>query len=206
MYNPPAFAETRPDELHAIIRAASLPVLVSPTMGGTLMATHLPLTLFSAPDRLVGHVARANPHWRDADCTARSLAIFTAAEGYVSPSWYASKAETGKVVPTWNYTAVHAAGRLEIIEDPEELLRIVTALTNRYEHHRPAPWAVTDAPAEYIASQLRGIIGLVLHIDVLEGKAKLSQNKTMPDRAGVAAGLDAENPALAAAMRKTFGE
>ena len=162
--------------------------------------------MFAGPERLVGHVARANPHWRDADPSARSLAIFTAADGYVSPSWYASKAETGKVVPTWNYMAVHATGRLEIIEDPEELLRIVTALTNRYEQPRPVPWAVTDAPADYIASQLKGIIGLVLHIDALEGKAKLSQNKTMHDRAGVAAGLDGENPVLAKAMRKTFGQ
>ncbi len=204
MYNPPAFAETQPDELHAIIRTASLPVLISLKVDGALLATHLPLTLFTGPDRLVGHVARANPHWRDADPKARSLAIFTAAEGYISPSWYATKAETGKVVPTWNYIAVHATGRLEIVEDPEALLQIVTALTDRYEKTRAAPWAVTDAPTAYIAAQLKGIVGLVLHIEALEGKAKLSQNKSIPDRIGVATGLDAENPALAKAVRETL--
>ncbi len=204
MYNPPAFSETRPEQLHALIRAANLPVLVSPATNGGLIATHLPLTLFRGPDRLVGHVARANPHWRHADQGAASLAIFTAAEGYISPSWYATKAETGKVVPTWNYTAVHATGHLEIVEDTSALLRIVTDLTDRYEQPRAAPWAVTDAPTDYIAAQLKGIVGLILHIDRLEGKAKLSQNKSMTDRTGVAAGLDAENPALAKAMRGTF--
>ena len=204
MYNPPAFSETRPEQLHALIRAANLPVLVSPTTGGGLIATHLPLTLFFGPDRLVGHVARANPHWRDTKQGAASLAIFTAAEGYISPSWYATKAEAGKVVPTWNYTAVHATGHLEVVEDTAALLRIVTDLTDRYEQPRAAPWAVTDAPTEYIAAQLKGIVGLILHIDRLEGKAKLSQNKSMADRTGVAVGLDAENPALAKAMRGTF--
>ncbi len=203
MYNPPAFTESRPGELQAIMQAASLPVLVSPTATG-LVATHLPL-LFAAPDRLIGHVARANPHWRDALPNADSLAIFTATDGYISPSWYPTKAATGQVVPTWNYQAVHATGRLELIDDPTELLAIVTQLTNHHEAARPAPWAVTDAPAAYIAAQLKGIVGLVLHITRLEGKAKLSQNKSPADQAGVIAGAAAENPALAAAMRKAAG-
>ena len=131
MYNPPAFVEERPEELQAIMRAASLPILISPSRNG-LLATHLPLR-FHAPDRLVGHVARANPHWRDFDPEAESLAIFVAADGYVSPSWYPSKAETGKVVPTWNYQAVHVTGRLETVEAPGRLLEIVTGLTNLYE-------------------------------------------------------------------------
>ena len=199
MYTPPAFAEDRPDELHAIMRAASLPVLISPSPHG-LLATHLPLS-FAAPDRLIGHFAKANTHWKDFDRRADSLAIFTAADGYVSPSWYASKAETGKVVPTWNYQAVHATGRLEIIEDPAEILKIVTGLTERFESPRASPWAVNDAPADYIASQLKGIVGVVMHITRLEGKAKLSQNKSAADQAGVMQGLATENPALAAAMK-----
>ncbi len=202
MYVPPAFAETRPEELHAIMRAASLPVLVSPTASG-LTATHLPLSL-DAPDRLVGHMARANPHWREFDPHAELLAIFTAVDGYVSPSWYATKAETGKVVPTWNYQAVHATGRLEIIEDPAALLDIVSKLTDRFEAPRATPWAVSDAPPDYIEAMLNGIVGVVLHITKLQGVAKLSQNKSMADREGVIAGAEAENPALAAAMRRTL--
>jgi len=202
MYVPSAFAETRPEELHAIMRAASLPVLVSPT-ASDLAATHLPLSL-EAPDRLVGHMARANQHWREFDPHAESLAIFTAVDGYVSPNWYATRAETGKVVPTWNYQAVHATGRLEIIEDPAALLDIVSKLTDRFEGPRATPWAVSDAPADYIAAQLNGIVGIVLHITKLQGVAKLSQNKSMADRDGVIAGAEAENPALAAAMRRTL--
>lgn len=202
MYVPPAFAETRPEELHAIMRAASLPVLVSPTATG-LAATHLPL-LLEAPDRLVGHMARANMHWRDFDPHAESLAIFTAVDGYVSPSWYATKAETGKVVPTWNYQAVHATGRLEIIEDRDALLEIVTRLTGRFEAPRATPWAVSDAPADYVAGHLKGIVGVVMHVTKLQGVAKLSQNKSLADRDGVIAGAEAENPNLAAAMRKTL--
>jgi len=202
MYNPPAFVETRPDELHAIMRAASLPVLISPSPNG-LLATHLPL-FFQAPDRLIGHVARANPHWRDFDPAAESLAIFSALDGYVSPSWYATKAETGKVVPTWNYQAVHATGRLEIIEDPEALLDIVTRLTDRFEAPLAKPWAVREAPADFIAGQLKGIVGVVLHITKLEGKVKLSQNRNEADRLGAISGMAETNPALAEAMRKAM--
>lgn len=202
MYIPPAFAEDRPEELQAIMRAASLPVLVSPTAQG-LVATHLPL-FFAAPDRLVGHLARANTQWQDFLPSSESLAIFTAVDGYVSPTWYPTKAETGKVVPTWNYQAVHVTGRLEILENPKDILSIVTTLTKRHENQRAKPWAVSDAPAEYIAAQLKGIVGIVLHITKLEGKAKLSQNRTLADREGVIAGTAAENPALATAMRKTL--
>lgn len=202
MYTPPAFAESRPEELLAIMRAASLPILVSPTASG-LIATHLPLHVVS-PDRIVGHVAKANTHWRDILPGSESLAIFAATDGYVSPSWYPSKAETGKVVPTWNYQAVHATGTLEIIEDPAALLAIVTTLTEYHEAGRAKPWAVSDAPVDYIAAQLKGIVGMVLHVTSLEGKAKLSQNKSMADRTGVIESAAPENPALAAAMRRTL--
>jgi transcriptional regulator len=203
MYNPPAFKEDRPEELRAIMQTASLPVLVSQTAAG-LVATHLPLMFFSGPDRLIGHVAKANNQWRDILPGTDSLAIFTAAEGYISPGWYATKQETGKVVPTWNYQAVHATGRLEIIEDPAAILPIVTQLTERYENPRKKPWAVSDAPDDYIAAQLKGIVGVVLHVTKLEGKVKLSQNKSAADQSGVIAGLEPENPALAAAMKRTL--
>ncbi|MDE1883192.1 MAG: FMN-binding negative transcriptional regulator [Rhodospirillales bacterium] len=201
MYNPPAFAEKRQEELEAIMRAASLPVLVSPARGGGLLATHLPL-LFQAPDRLIGHVAKGNFHWRDFDPDQESLAIFVAEDGYVSPSWYATKQETGRVVPTWNYSIVHATGKLSIVEEPAPLLEIVSALTNRYEQGRAHPWAVADAPDDYIAAQLKGIVGLVLTITRLEGKAKQSQNRSLADRHGVVAGSAEENPALSAAVKR----
>lgn len=205
MYLPPAFVEDRAEELAALMAAASLPVLVSPMVqegGVRMVATHLPLSLQG--DKLIGHFARANEHWKNFDANAQSLAIFTVAEGYVSPSWYAAKAEHGRVVPTWNYEAVHVYGRLEIIYQPAGILEIVTKLTRRYEEHRAAPWKVSDAPDDYIASQLKGIVGVVLHIARIEGKRKLSQNRSMADRHGVVAGLADENPALAAAMARTM--
>ncbi len=200
MYTPPAFRIDDPAALQEIIRACALPILVSATTGGGLIATHLPLRLEG--DRLVGHVARGNAQWRDLDPARETLAIFTAAEGYVSPSLYAAKTEHGRVVPTWNYQAVHAYGRLEIREDPADLLPIVTALTDHYEQPRAHPWSVDDAPADYMASQLKGIVGVVLHIARLEGKAKLSQNRSKADQDGVIEGVAESNPALAAAMRK----
>lgn len=205
MYIPPAFAEDRPEELAAIIAATSLPVLVSTIVEDSsvrMVATHLPLSLQGT--RLIGHFARANEHWKNFDAGAESLAIFTAAEGYISPSWYAAKAEHGKVVPTWNYEAVHVYGRLEIIYEPAAILEIVTQLTQRYEETRAQPWKVADAPDDYIASQLKGIVGVVLHVSRMEGKRKLSQNRSAADRHGVVAGLAAENPLLAKAMAKTM--
>ncbi len=203
MYTPPAFIVDDQAELIAIMQAASLPILISPTRDGGLAATHMPLR-FEAPDRLVGHIAKANTHWKNFDPACPSLAIFTGVDGYVSPSWYETKRETGKVVPTWNYVAVHATGRLEIIEDAAPLLQIVTGLTEHHEQPRAHPWAVSDAPDDYIASQLKGIVGVVLHITKLEGKAKLSQNRPVADQQGVIANAASENPALAAAMRATL--
>jgi transcriptional regulator len=201
MYVPPLFAEDRPEELQAIIRSCSLPVLVSQVKDGDavgMMATHLPLMLEG--QRLVGHVARANKHWQLLDSAAESLAIFSGVDGYVSPSYYATKQETGKVVPTWNYEAVHAYGNLEVIQDPDKILEIVTRLTNKYEGLREKPWQVSDAPGDYVAMQLKGIVGLVLHVTKLIGVRKLSQNKTPADRAGVIAGETRDNPTLAQHM------
>jgi transcriptional regulator len=201
MYVPTLFAEDRPEELQAIIRSSALPVLVSLLRdddGARMVATHLPLTLDG--ERLVGHIARANKQWRLLDTTAESFAIFSGVDGYVSPSYYATKQETGRVVPTWNYEAVHVYGRLEIIEDTARILEVVTNLTNRYEQPRQKPWKVSDAPDDYIASQLRAIVAVVLHITKMIGVRKLSQNKTTADRDGVVAGQTVDNPALAERM------
>jgi transcriptional regulator len=201
MYVPPAFREDRPDELVEIMRQCTLPVLISPIREAgvlRLTATHLPLIV--SAEKLVGHIAKANAQWQHLESMPESLAIFKTVDGYVSPSFYATKQETGKVVPTWNYEAVHAYGRLEIIEDHAEILKIVTELTGHHEQDRPKPWQVSDAPDDYIAAQLKGIVGVVLHITRLEGARKLSQNKTEADRQGVIAGQRIENPALARQM------
>jgi transcriptional regulator len=202
MYVPAPFAEDRPEELRAIMQSCSLPILVSSLKddGARMSATHLPLTWVG--DRLIGHIARANKQWKLLDPTVESLAIFSGVDGYVSPSYYATKQETGRVVPTWNYEAVHVYGRLEIIEDAARILDIVTNLTNRFEGARPIPWKVTDAPDDYVAMQLKSIVGVVLHITQMIGVRKLSQNKTPADRAGVIAGETLDNPALARQMRR----
>ncbi|QJE71984.1 FMN-binding negative transcriptional regulator [Aerophototrophica crusticola] len=192
MYTPPHFREDDPAALRAIIRAARLATLV--TMGeGGLTATPLPLLAEEGPEglRLIGHLARANPQWRGFDPAIPALALFQGPEAYVSPSWYATKAETHKVVPTWNYVAVHAYGRLEVVEEPDALHAIVSRLTDHHESGRATPWAVTDAPPDFIRAQLKGIVGVVLHVDRLEGKRKLSQNRNEADRAGVRQGLSA---------------
>jgi transcriptional regulator len=200
MYVPAPFAEDRPEELQTIIQSCSLPILVSLLKddGARLTATHLPLTLVG--DRLIGHIARANKQWKLLDTAVESLAIFSGVDGYVSPSYYATKQESGRVVPTWNYEAVHVYGRLEIIEDAVRILDIVTNLTNRFEGPRKMPWKVTDAPEDYVAMQLKAIVGVVLHITRMIGVRKLSQNKTPADRAGVIAGETLDNPALARRM------
>jgi transcriptional regulator len=201
MYVPPLFAENRPEELQAIIRGCSLPILVSPIRdedGPRMTATHLPLMLDG--ERLIGHIARGNKQWKLLDTAMESLAIFSGVDGYVSPSYYATKQETGRVVPTWNYEAVHAYGRLEVIEDPARILEVVTSLTNKYEGARAKPWQVSDAPDDYIAMQLKGIVALVLHVTKMIGVRKLSQNKTPADRDGVVTGQTRDNPELARHM------
>jgi transcriptional regulator len=138
------------------------------------------------------HLARANPHWRDVADGAPALAIVTGAEAYVSPAWYASKSEHGRVVPTWNYSQVHLTGRLTVHHDPAWLRDAVTRLTEAHERPRPDPWSVTDAPEAYVGKQLRAIVGLELAVEKVEAKAKLSQNRSDADRAGVVRGLRAE--------------
>lgn len=192
MYVPPAFREDDLHSLHAAIRAARLANLVTATDGGAI-ATPLPLLLVPDEGRygtLYGHLARANPQWT-LPPSGEALALFMGVDAYVSPSWYASKREHGKVVPTWNYVAVHAHGPAEFFDDADRLLDVVTRLTELHEGTRPAPWAVSDAPEAFVRSQLRGIVGLRMPITRLEGKCKMSQNRSAADRAGVIDGLAA---------------
>ncbi|SDE15572.1 FMN-binding negative transcriptional regulator [Belnapia rosea] len=206
MYTPTAFREDRPEILHALIREARLALLVSNGAGGLPDITHLPLTLDAGQGVLIGHLARANPHWTALREVGRAIAVFQGAEAYVSPNWYPSKAEHHRVLPTWNYEAVHAEGPVEIIEDAARLHAIVSHLTAEKEAAQPRPWSVADAPEGFVAGQLKGIVGLVLRIEQLTGKRKLSQNRTAPDRAGATAGLaasaDPRDRATAAAMQR----
>jgi transcriptional regulator len=196
MYVPPAFREDELAALHATIREARLANLVTATAQG-LVAT--PLPLFLAPEEgphgtLYGHLARANPQWKLSP-KGDAMALFMGPDAYVSPSWYPSKLEHQTVVPTWNYVAVHAYGPAEFFEDSDRLLGVVTRLTDLHEQSRAEPWAVTDAPASFVRAQLRGIVGLCLPIARVEGKRKMSQNRSAADRAGVAAGLAASDRA-----------
>ena len=177
MYIPDHFREDRPEVLHDAMRGIGFATLV--TTG--LEANHLPM-LF-ADGVLRGHVARANPVWKAGD--GEALAIFLGPHGYVSPNWYPSKALTGKAVPTWNYITVHARGVIRWIQDADWLRGHVTALSDTHEAERPGPWKVGDAPASYIDSLLRAIVGFELTIEMLEGKYKLSQNRDAADQGGV---------------------
>lgn len=196
MHTPPAFRDDDRDSLRATIRAARLANLVTATADGVL-ATPLPLFLEENEGEhgvLYGHLAKANPQGRSA-ALGDALAIFMGPDAYVTPSWYEAKQESGKVVPTWNYVAVHAYGPVEFFDDAVRLLDVVTRLTTLHEGARAAPWAVSDAPPDFVQAQLRGIIGLRLPITRLEGKRKLSQNRSAADRAQVSAGLAASDRA-----------
>lgn len=193
MYTPRAFALEDLPELQQLIQHTRLAQLVTFGEQG-LQASHLPLLL--NPDEgpygtLYGHLAKANPQWRELQNGNEALVIFAGAEGYVSPAFYPSKAEHGKVVPTWNYLAAHAYGKAEVFTDAERLLTVVSALTDRHEGRRAQPWKVSDAPADYIDGMLKAIVGFALPIERLLGKRKLSQNRSPADIAGVREGLAA---------------
>jgi transcriptional regulator len=186
MYLPAHFREDRVDVMHALIRECPLATLVTDGPDG-LMANHLPMLIDPEPGpfgTLTGHLARPNSQWRSAGSAA--LAIFSGSDHYISPNWYPSKAEHGKVVPTWNYAVVHAHGTLEVHDDPEWLRTFVTRLTETHEAQFESPWSVTDAPADYIDGLLKGIVGIEIRIDRLEGKWKMSQNRPDADREAVA--------------------
>jgi transcriptional regulator len=177
-------------DVRPFVAAVATAQLVTVGADGVPDATFLPV-LWEG-DRLVGHLARANAHWRRIVGGSPALAVVTGPDTYVSPSWYATKAEHGRVVPTWNYSVVHLRGAVTVHDDPAWVRSLVTRLTDRHERSRPEPWAVTDAPADYVDKNLRPIVGVELVVESVEAKAKLSQNRSEQDRAGIAAGLVAD--------------
>lgn len=195
MYQPPLFRETRLDVLHALIRSHPLGLLVCNGSDGPV-ANPLPFLLDAdvGPNgRLQAHLAHANPQWRLlAEMAEPVLVVFQGAESYITPSWYETKRETGKVVPTWNYAMVQVRGTVRVIEDKGWLAAQVATLTATHEAGRAEPWQVTDAPQAYIDAQIKGIVGLEIDIASIDGKWKVSQNRPVGDRVGVATGLEAD--------------
>jgi transcriptional regulator len=194
MYLPKHFEETRAEVLHELIRAQPLGLLVTLNDAG-LQANPVPFILdpdpAGGPGILRAHVARANPLWRETRGDVDALVVFQGPQAYVSPNWYPSTAEHAKVVPTWNYVMVQARGPLRAIDDAAWVRAFVTRLTTRHEAAQAQPWAVTDAPPDYIETMTRAIVGIEITLAALTGKWKVSQNRSAADRAGVANGLRA---------------
>jgi transcriptional regulator len=206
MYIPPHFAETRPEELARIIRTYPLGVLVTQDEGG-LDANHIPFEFdpdTGAHGVLTAHVARANPVWQRSATGSSVMVVFRGAEGYISPSWYPTKHEAHRQVPTWNYEVVHAHGTLTVIDDERFVRGMVARLTRRHEATEATPWKMSDSAPAFIDQLLGSIVGIEIAVTSLVGKRKLSQNKEVRDREGAADKLDArDNGALASAMRGT---
>jgi transcriptional regulator len=202
MYIPGANKEDRLSVLHKLMEDQPFASLITVGSSG-LFASHIPMVLEQngGKGRLRGHISRANTQWRDYTPSVEALAIFSGSQHYITPSWYAEKQETGKVVPTWNYVVVHAYGYLKVIEDGQWLMAHLERLTNTHEADFPIPWKVGDAPADYVASLAKGIVGLEMDIERLEGKWKLSQNRSEQDRIGVAKGLAELNTTESLAMK-----
>lgn len=202
MYCPAHFEESRPEALHAVMRARPLATLI--TLGSSgLNADHLPLALETPADGpavLRGHVARANPMWQSLCGEVEALAVFHGPESYITPSWYPSKREHGKAVPTWNYVTVHARGRLRVVEETGWLRQHLEALTRQQESAFAEPWTISDAPADYVEKLLGAIVGVELTVNALAGKWKTSQNQPAANRAGAAQGLRAIGGDEATAM------
>lgn len=209
MYEPPLFQEIRPDVLHGLLRAHPLGMLISNGPEGPV-ANLLPFLLDAdvPPNgRLRAHLARANPQWRllAENPASPVLIVFQGVDSYVTPSWYETKRETGKVVPTWNYAMVQVRGTVRVTEDQDWLAQQITELTASQEGRREAPWAVTDAPASFIQSQIKGIVGLEIQITDMRGKWKVSQNRPVADRVGVAEGMESEEKTEMASLVRSFG-
>ena len=211
MYQPAHFVENRPELLQRLIREHPFGLLVTDSASG-LAANGMPFVFDADPAGGTGvlraHVARANPVWKEARVDRESLVVFQGPQGYVSPAWYPSKAEHGKVVPTWNYIVVQGRGPVRFVEDRDWLRAFVTRLTNGHETSRTAAeggrgapvWAVSDAPADYVETMLKAIVGVEIVLTSLVGKWKVSQNRPRADREGVAASLGLWPGSEAAAM------
>jgi len=192
MHLPDHFRVEDVAEMHALMRGRPFAALVSAGPSG-LYGSHLPTVLKDeGPNGVIEcHLARANPHWKDLAAGGEAMMIFQGPEGYITPNWYTTKAQTGKAVPTWNYAIVHAYGRPEVMKDKEWLLRHVSELSDQQERTEAHPWKVSDAPESYVDVMLRGIVGFRFAITRLEGKWKMSQNREPQDRVGVVGGLKA---------------
>jgi transcriptional regulator len=191
MYQPVAFREERLEVQHALMRAHPLGLLITAGPAG-LLANPFPCLIDaegSDNGTLRLHIARANPQWRELEAVDECLVVFQGPQDYVTPSWYATKRETGKVVPTWNYATVHAWGRPRVVNDDVWLRRQLDDLTISREGRRDAPWSVGDAPSDFVAAQMRAIVGVEIPIARIEGKWKMSQNRPEADRLGVIAGF-----------------
>jgi transcriptional regulator len=207
MYLPAHFEETDTAQLHAFIAAHPLGLLITTDARG-VNANPIPFLL--QPERgahgtLIGHVARANPVWRETLPGSQALVVFQGVQAYISPNWYPSKQAHGKAVPTWNYSTVQARGVLKVLDEREAVRAVVHALTTRHEATQPAPWAMADAPPDYIEQMLAMIVAIELPIGSLVGKMKLGQNRALADRQGVEAGLQAQGEMAAAAAMATRG-
>ncbi|HEX9392645.1 MAG TPA: FMN-binding negative transcriptional regulator [Usitatibacteraceae bacterium] len=207
MYLPAHFQEDRIDVLYQLIRNHPLGMLVTLTAGG-LEANHIPFLIDPDPapfGTLRGHVARANPVWKEFSQDVEAMVVFQGPDAYISPSLYASKKEHGKVVPTWNYAVVHAYGPLKVQDDVQWLRAFLERLTERHEAPRATPWKVSDAPADFLQTTMRAIVGIEIPVSRLMGKWKVSQNRSKADREGVAAGLGEMPGEAAQAMAKLVG-
>jgi transcriptional regulator len=208
MYIPKAFREDREERLYGLLETHPFASLITSGPSG-LMASHIPMVLERGSfgkGLLKGHLSRANTQWRELVEQAEALAIFSGPQHYITPNWYPEKQQTGKVVPTWNYAVVHVYGRIQVMEDAEWLMAHLEGLTSIHEAKSPVPWKITDAPANYVASQIKGIVGLQMEIERMEGKWKVSQNRSEQDRSGVAEGLDELNTAESRAMKTLVEE
>lgn len=202
MYLPKAFEESRTEVLHAFVRAHPLATIVLHA-DGELSADHVPLILQPRPapkGRLLGHVARANPLWRRAGDATACLAVFRGVDHYISPNGYATKAQTGKVVPTWNYEAVHVNGTIRAIDDRAWLRAFLEMLTQEHERKEPRPWRIDDAPADYVEAMLGAIVGIEITVQRITGKAKLSQNQPAGNRRSLIAALRSAGDSASVAM------
>jgi transcriptional regulator len=204
MYVPRVNAMTDDAEIRRMVAGIGSAQLITVGDDGVPLATLLPVVWRSAT--VITHMARANTHWRSIADGAPTLLVVTGPQAYISPSWYATKAEHGRVVPTWNYSAVHLTGRARVHEDGEWLRAAVDELVEQHEAHRERPWSTADAPDRYVSGQLRAIVGIEIEVERVEAKAKLSQNRSEADRAGVVEGLRREASPESAAVAEQMAQ